>query len=333
MPSTPDEGAQRESAHSLTAIGNFDGVHRGHQAMLSDARAIALERGLRLVILTFHPHPAKVLRNMDVPVLTSLDRKRELLPRAAEGAEVVVEPFTVELASQSPETFAGETLAERLRARVVVVGTNFCFGKNRSGNFATLSKLGERFGYETRSHPMVGDERGPWSSSRIREAVQRGDVEEAARMLGRPHMLSGVVVEGQKRGRTIGFPTCNVSSVLQALPSFGVYGVLVDRVDHPENQGARELPTSRALARGVANIGLRPTVSGGDPAPSVEVHLFDTEGDFYGAALRVHLMFRLRAEQKFPSFAELRAQIERDAEQARGRLMQIAEPPEGSAWA
>ncbi len=311
---------------SLTVIGNFDGVHRGHQAMLADAMKNAKERGLSLLILTFHPHPAKVLRNIDVPTLTVLSRKCELIVRAAPDAKVLVETFDHAWASQSPETFAHEVLATRLQSRVVVVGTNFCFGKNRSGNFDTLRELGQKYGFETCSHPMVGDEDGAWSSSRVREAVLSGKVEEAARILGRPHMLSGRVILGHQRGRTIGFPTCNLGEVSEALPAYGVYSVLVDRV---ENNGSKK---AAALARGVANIGLRPTLGAPDPSPTAEVHLFDTEGDFYGAELCVHLIHRLREEKKFQSFGELRAQIERDAALAREGLKDFTLPADRRAW-
>jgi riboflavin kinase/FMN adenylyltransferase len=172
---------------------------------------------------------------------------------------------------------------------------------------------------------MVGDDRGPWSSSRIRGAIAAGDVEDAARMLGRPHMISGVVVEGDKRGRTIGFPTCNLGDVEQALPAFGVYAVLVDR--------AGEDGRAKAFARGVANIGVRPTVKEREAKPLVEVHLFDTEGDLYGASLRVHLVSRLREERRFSGIAELKDQIAKDARAARERLAEASPDPEAlGAW-
>jgi riboflavin kinase/FMN adenylyltransferase len=307
-------------------IGNFDGVHRGHQAVLLDAARDAKARSVSLTVLTFHPHPAKVLRQIELLVLTTIPRKVELIKRVVPEAEVVVETFDLAWAAQTPEEFAERVLAARFSSRVVMVGHNFRFGRNRSGDFTDLTRLGERLGFETRSHPMVGDERGPWSSSRIREAIMRGDLEDAARMLGRPHMLSGLVVEGDKRGRTIGFPTCNLAGVEQALPGNGVYAVLVDRAD--AGGGAA------ALARGVANIGVRPTVKAGDARPSVEVHLLDYQGDLYGAELRVHLSSRLREERRFSGLAELKEQIARDAGEARERLEGASPLPEaGGAWA
>jgi riboflavin kinase/FMN adenylyltransferase len=211
-------------------------------------------------------------------------------------------------------------LLDQLAARVVLVGANFRFGHGRAGDFTTLGRLGEALGFETRSHPLVGDAEGPWSSTRIRAAIARGDLESAADMLSRPHMLSGVVVEGDKRGRTIGFPTCNLHEIEEALPPFGVYATLVDRV----------APSGRAiaLARGVANLGVRPTVAGSELArSSLEVHLFDVDGDLYGARLRVHLIRRLRAEQRFSGLDALKAQIARDAEAARALLAPLREDP------
>jgi len=152
-------------------IGNFDGVHRGHQAVLREAAADAEARGLDLLILTFHPHPAKVLRRTEPPVLTVLPRKLELMERVVPGAGVAVETFDLAWAAQSPAEFAERILVQRFDARVVVVGKNFRFGKDRAGDFGDLTRLGEQLGFETRSHPMVGDERGPWSSSRVRDAI------------------------------------------------------------------------------------------------------------------------------------------------------------------
>lgn len=309
----------------LVVIGNLDGVHRGHQAVLRDAAKDAKQRGLDLLVLTFHPHPAKVLRQTEPPVLTTMSRKLELIARVVPEATIAVETFDLTWASQSPEDFATNMLVTRYNAKLVVVGHNFRFGKNRSGDLPTLTKIGEVLGFETRSHPLVGDEQGTWSSSRIRVSVARGDMEEAARMLGRPHMLSGTVVEGDKRGRTIGFPTCNVAGVEQTLPAWGVYAVLVDRVG--ENGRAT------ALAKAVANIGVRPTVKASGAVPVMEVHLFDFDGDLYGATLRVHLIKRLREERRFPGIDELKAQIATDASGARERLAsEVPDPEAGGGW-
>jgi riboflavin kinase/FMN adenylyltransferase len=318
------EGPVASPSAKIVAIGNFDGVHRGHQAVLVDAARDAEARGLDAALLTFSPHPAVALGRSAPPLLTTLPRKLELFARTAPTVTPIVERFDERFAAQSPEEFAREVLRERLGARVVVVGKNFRFGSDRAGDFETLTRLGEALGFSTRSHALLGDERGPWSSTRVREALRRGDVEEATRMLGRPHMLSGVVVRGDQRGRTIGVPTANVSMVDEALPAHGVYAVLVDR----EIEGKGE-----ALAAGVANIGVRPTVAEGEPRPNVEVFLFDFDGDLYGARLRVHLVARLRAEQKFSGLDALKAQIAVDVARARAALDGLSPDPEaGGAY-
>jgi len=303
------------------AIGNFDGVHRGHQAVLSDAARDAARRGLVSAVLTFTPHPAQVLGRTPPPMLTTMERKLELFTRAAPAVEPVVQRFDAAFAALSPEDFAARVLREQLGAAVVVVGHNFRFGRGRAGDFDTLTRLGQALGFETRSQPLVGDARGPFSSSRIRETIGRGELDEATEMLGRPHMLSGVVVPGARRGRTIGFPTCNVGEIQEMLPPFGVYAVLVDRDRTAEGGGVT------ALAKGVANIGVRPTVETGEAKPSVEVHLFDVDEDLYGARLRVHLIARLRPEQKFSGLDALKAQIARDAAEARARLDGLTPDP------
>jgi riboflavin kinase/FMN adenylyltransferase len=308
----------------IVAIGNFDGVHRGHQAVLADASHDAEARGLIASALTFSPHPAEALGRAAPPKLTTLARKIELFRRVAPAVEPVVERFDRAFSEQTPAEFAERVLAQRLRARVVVVGHNFRFGRGREGDFAMLSRLGATLGFETRSQTLLGDALGPWSSTRVREALARGALDQANAMLGRPHMVSGTVARGDQRGRTIGFPTCNLEAVEEALPAFGVYAVLVDR----EEDGR-----ARSLARGVANIGVRPTVKAGEPAPSVEVHLFDLDADLYGARLRVHLIERLRPEQKFTGIDALKAQIARDAEEARSRLAERApDPAAEGAW-
>ena len=308
----------------IVAIGNFDGVHLGHQAVLADASRDAEARYLVASALTFTPHPAEALGRAAPPMLTTLARKIELFRRVAPTVEPVVERFDRAFAEQTPAEFAERVLAQKLHARVVVVGHNFRFGHARAGDFALLSRLGEALGFETRSQTLLGDATGPFSSTRVREALARGALDEVSAMLGRPHMVSGTVIQGDQRGRTIGFPTCNLGGVSEALPAFGVYAVEVDRED---DKGAR------ALARGVANIGVRPTVREGAPRPSVEVHLFDLDEDLYGARLRVHLIERLRPEQKFDGFAALKAQIARDADDARARLAQLeADPSAEGAW-
>ena len=326
----------------MVAIGNFDGVHRGHQAILAAVAGDARRRGLSPAVLTFAPHPRLVLGRPVPPLLTTMGRKVALVRRVDPALAVFVQRFDLAFAALSPVAFVEQVLAGSLSAKVVVVGHNFRFGKDRAGDFAELGRLGEGLGFETRSHEMMGDAAGTWSSSRVRDAIARSDLDDAERMLGRPHMISGLVVEGDRRGRTLGFPTCNLAGVAEALPPFGVYAVLVDLEDGPPSAPAaatarlaeaRPGPTAGALATGVANIGVRPTIAGAEARPSVEVHLFDTDQDLYGARLRVHLMARLRAEQRFAGLDALKAQIARDAADARARLAGATpDPAAGGAW-
>jgi len=308
-------------------IGNFDGLHRGHRAVLDEAARFARERELRPVVLTFHPHPAEVLGRKAPPLLTPLARKVALCERAVPGLSVSVAHFDRTFAAQSPRTFAERVLGD-LDARVVMVGQNFRFGAQRAGDFAELERLGAELGFETRSHALVGDTSGPWSSTRAREAIARGDLDEAQRILGRWHALSGTVVAGDKRGRTIGFPTANILDAPEALPPFGVYAVLIDRLPAEGEQGAT------ALGTGVANLGVRPTVDPTAARPRLEVHVFDRDEDLYGARLRVHLARYIRPEQRFAGLDALKAQITRDAEEARRAVAGLTPDPEaGSAWA
>lgn len=328
----------------LVVIGNFDGVHRGHQALIADAAAQAAHHELSPVLLTFDPHPAKVLGRTPPPALTDLPRKLELITRIAPEMQVVVIRFDRDFAALSPEQFAERVLAHQLGARVVIVGQNFRFGKDRAGDFGALVSLGRALGFDTRSYALMGDENGPFSSTRAREAVARADFGAISRMLGRPHMLSGRVVEGDRRGRTLGFPTCNLDPVVEALVPNGVYAVVVDRVIDPPARGERaehdsshgpraELESAEALGRGVANIGTRPTLQQADPRTSVEVHLLDHEEHLYGAKLRAHLIEKLRPEQRFPGLDALKAQIAHDVERARLVLSSVsADPAARGAW-
>jgi riboflavin kinase/FMN adenylyltransferase len=292
----------------LVAIGNFDGVHLGHRAVLGAASAEARALGLSVVVLTFHPHPAEVLGRGVQAVLTPLERKVELLCALDPALRVVVEPFTKELAAMSPRAFVEELLVAALGAEVVVVGQNFRFGHDRIGDLPLLTTLGDQFGFEARVEPLSQDSAGPISSSRIRAAIAAGDLASAERWLGRPHAVSGVVVRGDGRGRTIGVPTANLDGVVEATPPHGVYACLVDRLGEGGDGGPERLAT------GVANIGNRPTVAAGF---SVEAHLHDFDGDLYGARLRLHLVERIRDERKFESIEALVTQIRRDIETAR----------------
>ncbi len=297
-----------EQRSTLVAIGNFDGVHRGHSDVIHAAVRLARERGLEPLVLTFDPHPSEVLGRGRRDVLTTLERKIELICRLDSAVRVVVEPFTLELAAKTPAEFARELLVGALAAKVVIVGENFRFGHKRAGDLAVLQQLGGELGFEARAEPLTGDDTGVLSSSRVRDAIAAGDVAGAERVLGRPHSLSGVVVPGDRRGRSIGVPTANLAGIVEARPPNGVYACVVDCID----PGA-----TRALSRAVTNIGVRPTVGAG---PSVEAHLLDFDEDLYGKRLRVHLIAHLREERRFAGLEALVAQIKHDIAGARALL-------------
>lgn len=305
-------------------IGNFDGVHRGHQAVLGALGEYAMAHALRPRVLTFDPHPAVTLGRTAPPLLTRLDRRIELLVRACPGLDVAVRAFTREFAEQTPRDFVEDVLVRELGARAVMVGENFRFGRGREGGLEELAALGREHGFELLAEPLVSDPAGALSSTRARERIAAGDLEGAAAILGRPHLVSGVVAHGHKRGRTIGFPTCNLPELAEALPPDGVYAVLVDRVIDGR---------ARALGKGVANLGVRPTVKGAG-ARLLEVHVFDITEDLYGATLRVHLVSRLREERRFEGLEALRAQIAKDADDARRALLALVPVPTAAgAWA
>ncbi len=313
--------AMEPGQNSLVVIGNFDGVHLGHRAVIEAALSEARDAGLRPLVLTFEPHPSEVLGGGVRPPLTVLERKIELIERLGPELSVVVEPFTLALSRFTPAHFAQEFLTELLSAKVVIVGDNFRFGHRRSGDLPALVALGKELGFAAHASSLVGDAHGSYSSTRARAALAAGDLDAVEAVLGRPHSLSGTVVQGAQRGRTIGVPTANLGGVAEALPPYGVYAVLVDRVRDGK---------STVIGSGVVNIGLRPTVHAGF---SVEVHLFDFSQDLYGETLRVHLVSRLRDEQKFAGLPELKAQIGRDIAQARHALAS-AKPDSlaGGAW-
>lgn len=300
----------REGRRSLVVIGNFDGVHRGHHALVSEAVSRAAAASLVPVVLTFDPHPAVVVGREPPPCLTPLARKVRLLREIDPAVRVVVQRFDRAFADQSPEAFVEHLLVRDLDAAVVVVGENFRFGKGRAGDLATLEALAAPRGIAVRAHDLVGDGGGRWSSTRARKALVDGDLDDVKFVLGRPHGLEGTVGRGQQRARTIGFPTANLVDVQEALPAWGVHAVRVWELAEPGGLG-------RLLGGGVANIGVRPTVAAGF---AVEAHVFDFDGDLYEKRLRVDLLARLRGEERFADFAALTAQIAKDAQRARAVL-------------
>jgi riboflavin kinase / FMN adenylyltransferase len=291
-------------------VGNFDGVHRGHQALVAEATRAARSQGGVAVALTFDPHPSHVLSPHRAPdALMTIDQKAEVL--APLGVDhLAVLPFTLALAEKSAAAFAREVLLSALAARCVVVGSSFRFGRHREGDKATLARLGDEIGFTVKAVEPVLHEGAPISSTRIREALARGATDHAKDLLGRRFFLDGTVVEGRRRGRTIGFPTANLQPENETVPGGGVYACWCRVLD-----GEAASP----LRPAVVNIGRRPTFGGGGEVV-IEAHLFDFSGDLYGRRLRLEFEERLRDERTFPDVGALKAQIEADAVQARTRL-------------
>ncbi len=301
-----------KSGSSVVVIGNFDGVHRGHQAVLADAAIRARHAENELVVLTFDPHPSAVVGRGEPARLTTMPRRIELLERHG-ASRVVVKKFDIAFAAQSPLAFATDLLSKELRASEVVVGQNFRFGQKRAGDFETLAAIGNTLGFTARAHAVAEDDRGAFSSTRARAAVAKGDLDEALAVLGRWHSISGVVKKGDQLGRTLGFPTANLHDIAELSPPDGIYAVLVDEIKEGR---------PRALARGVMSIGMRPTIAGAVGKTS-EVFLFDVDRDLYDAQLRAHFVAYLRPELKFDDLDALKAQMKRDEAEARARLVKI----------
>ncbi|HEY6462788.1 MAG TPA: bifunctional riboflavin kinase/FAD synthetase [Polyangiaceae bacterium] len=296
----------------VLVVGNFDGVHRGHQAVLAEAVQVAREASLVPSVLTFDPHPAAVVGPGAPPMLTTLEHRAELV--GALGVKrMYVRTFDAAFAAWEPERFARDLVAGTLQAKIVVVGENFRFGARRAGDLALLRSLGKDLGFEVRVHAIASDAKGRFSSTRARQAIAAGDLEEVKAVLARPHSLSGTVVHGDERGRTINFPTANLAPVPEMLPPDGVYAVRVDQL-FPEGEVV-------ALTAGVTNIGVRPTVAAlADGKRTVETFLLGFAGDLYDERLRIHLVARLRGEQKFDGLEQLKEQILLDCLEARRKL-------------
>lgn len=287
---------------SAVAIGNFDGVHVGHRALIQRTRELAGDAG-RAVVLTFDPHPAAVVGSVAPPRLASLDRRIELLAQAGVDA-VVIEPFTRELAGRSADAFIDDIVVRALRAHAIVVGYDFSYGHARAGTTATLCAHGARAGITVQIVPAVDVDGLVASSSKIRTLLRAGELESAAALLGRSWDVDGVVVHGAKRGRAIGVPTANIAATSDLPIAPGIYAVTL------------ELAGERDAMPAVASLGTNPTFVDGDTL-SLEVHVLDWTGDLYGRTVRTSFVARLRDELKFDSVDALIAQIRRDIDQAR----------------
>lgn len=299
---TSDAPVPAPLRNAVVALGNFDGFHRGHQAVVARARAIAREEGRPLIVATFSPHPSRIF-NPDVPFfrLTTLDQRARLF--AAAGADaMLVFNFTRELAAVSADDFIDDWLIGLIGAAVVVTGQDFTFGRGRSGSVMALQQRGPELGLRAESVGAVSDEDGPISSSRIREALQNGDCATATRLLTRPFAIEGVVQHGDKLGRSIGFPTANIPFDRYQRPAFGIYAV------------RGHLADGRVLD-GAANLGIRPTFD--PPKELFEPHFFDFSGDLYGQTIEVDLVHFIRPEAKYDTLEALIAQIDADCTEAK----------------
>jgi riboflavin kinase/FMN adenylyltransferase len=289
----------------IVALGNFDGFHEGHQAVVGRAVARARAEGRPVLVATFDPHPVRYFKPDTPPFrLTTLDQRQRLF--AAAGADaMIVFRFDEALAATSAEGFVRERLLTLIGAAGVVTGEDFTFGRGRGGSVEVLQRFGAELGFSVDAVGPVEEDGEAVSSSRIRDALQAGDCETAARLLTRPFAIEGVVEHGDKRGRELGFPTANLALGSYLRPAFGIYAV----------RGRLE---DGRLLDGAANIGVRPTFD--PPRELLEPYLFDFSGDLYGQRLEIEFHSFLRPERRFDSLDALKAQMDADCAEARRRL-------------
>lgn len=299
------EPMQQALRGAILALGNFDGFHQGHQAVIGAAVEWARSEGRPAVVATFDPHPMRYFAPDTPPFrLTTLDQREELFAQAGADAMLVFH-FDSTLAETTAGRWVEGMVHQRLHVSGVVTGQDYTFGKARSGNTETLRTLARQFGIESRNVPPVHDDVGAISSSRIREALRSGDCATAARLLTRPFAVRGTVQHGDKLGRQIGFPTANIDLGDYIRPRYGIYAVTGTLADG-------------AVLHGAANLGIRPTFN--PPKELLEPHFFDFSGDLYGQELEIGFHHFLRPEAKFDTIEELTAQMQRDCDEARKLL-------------
>ena len=296
---------------SVVTIGVFDGVHRGHAAIISQAVDLAKRHSVPSVLMTFVPHPSEVLRpGTHPPQLTTIVRRAELVEEL--GVDVFCAlPFTLEFSKMAPDQFVHATLVERLHAVEVIVGENFRFGHKAAGDVATLEQLGRRFGFTAHGRSLLTDGDTPLSATYVRTCVQAGDMAAAAEALGRPHRVDGVIERGDQRGRDLGFPTANLrTDQWTAVPADGVYAGRAWRLD----EWGRTLPGG-PLGIAAISVGTNPTFQ--TRQRRVEAFVLDFEGDLYGQALGVEFVERLRGMERFADVPALVAQMRADVQRTR----------------
>ena len=298
----PDDARPARWQHPVLALGNFDGLHRGHTKIIERLRRVASERAATSVVMTFDPHPPRIVRpDKAPPLLMTKAQRLDALQRAGVDGVAVVR-FTHELSQWEPETFVRTVLVEWMRVSEVWVAANFLFGRDRAGNFSLLRSLGARYGFRAEKIDPVRYKEFVVSSTRIRRLIAEGRVDEAGALLGHPYAVEGEVVAGDGRGRGLGFPTANLATANELLPPHGVYATTVrlDGVIYPS----------------VTNIGLRPTFSG-DGQVVVETHLLGVDEDLYGRSVSLGFVQRVRDERRFDSVDQLTAQIASDVQKVR----------------
>ncbi|MEQ1760845.1 MAG: bifunctional riboflavin kinase/FAD synthetase [Vicinamibacterales bacterium] len=297
----PDDARPAWLSHPVLALGNFDGLHRGHLKIIERVKRGAVEHGGTPMAMTFDPHPPRIVRpDKAPPLLMTTDQRVEAIATAGIQCLAIVR-FTREMSQWDPETFVRTVLVDWLRVAEVWVGANFLFGHDRSGNFSTLRTLGQKCGFRADKIDPVRYKEFVVSSTRIRRLVSEGRMDEAGALLGRQFSIDGVVVEGRRRGRELGFPTANLKTENELIPPHGVY--------------ATTLTIGRDVRASITNIGLRPTF-GDAMDTTIETHVLGHTEDLYGQRVRLGFVQRLRDERRFEDVDALRAQIEADTRQA-----------------
>ncbi len=304
----PDDPRPPWLVHPVIALGNFDGLHRGHLKIIERVKRGAAEHGGTPMAMTFDPHPPRIVRpDKAPPLLMTKAQRLEALHRAGIQCVAVVR-FTRELSEWDADTFVRKALVDWLRVSEVWVGANFLFGHERTGTFSVLRGLGQSYGFRADKIDPVRYKDFVVSSTRIRRLVSEGRLDEAAALLGRAYYVDGAIVEGRKRGRELGFPTANLETTNELVPPNGVYATImtIDDVAHG----------------GVTNIGVRPTF--GETVPTIETHVLDYSGNLYGHTVRLAFVQRLRDERRFEDVDALRAQIEADTRRAARLFTRLA---------
>ena len=298
----PDDARPPWVVHPVLALGNFDGLHRGHLKIIERVRRGAAEHGGTPMAMTFDPHPPRVVRpDKAPPLLMTIDQRLHALRRAGVQCTAVVR-FTRELSLWEPETFVRSVLVDWLRVSEVWVGANFLFGHDRSGNFSLLRTLGQRYGFRAEKIDPVRYKEFVVSSTRIRRLVSEGRVDEAGALLGHSYVLTGTIVEGKHRGRELGYPTANLSTANELVPPFGIYAATVE--------------IDGVVRAAVTSIGMNPTF-GDLTAPAIETHILEYAGpELYGRTVTLGFVQRLRDERRFDDVDQLKAQIDADCRRA-----------------